>query len=448
MLRTNHRLVTLFGLLTAATLIASISKATGRIDANTIVAIPHGTFNGVAYTRYEAMFQGVTSNNRPYRVPCQIIAPGNPHQGSRVLLFDWLVRSTIGTAVGQEQPDARYAMSDDFLFGTGTSYATVRCDPAGIGNLSPISNTYRPWSDGLLNTSTEFITSAGDEYDIVVDYVKALKADPVANQVLGNINRTGAFGYSAAGYRLRGLLRLQMGKGLFDFSLVGGTGNGYSHPIGNNVGFSNAEKAPIDGAGLEIDFQTETESIAFGGHKTRHEEPNYRVYQFAGTSHIRNIDVAEFGLLDPGLANPADWSPFIRALFVAGKNWCDGITPPPSIWLGAQNDASVARDAKGNALVRFVGGQPINTNAYRLPEVAVGQNKYLPLAPTYDDGTFLGYFRAIGGGYVDLAGTFSSHANYVADVTLHARALQAQRYLLMADADEIIQRAFDSGIGN
>ena len=99
--------------------VASPSSAAGRIDANTVIAIPHGAFNGVQYTRSEAMFEGITSNNRPYRVPCQIIAPRHPSQGSGLLLFDWLVRSTVFTAVGQEQADARNTMTDDFLFGLG-----------------------------------------------------------------------------------------------------------------------------------------------------------------------------------------------------------------------------------------------------------------------------------------------------------------------------------------
>src|SRR5438093_1099391 len=117
-------------------------------------------------------------------------------------------------AVGQGQSYARYTMTDAFLFGAGISYATVRCDPAGIGKRSPFSDPSRPWSDGRLDTSTEFITSAGDEFDIVVDFVKALRTDPVARRLLGRIYRTAAFGYSASGFRLRGLLRLQMGKGL------------------------------------------------------------------------------------------------------------------------------------------------------------------------------------------------------------------------------------------
>ncbi len=427
--------------------VASPSRAAGRIDANTVIAIPHGAFNGVQYTRYEAMFEGVTSNRRPYRVPCQIIAPRHPSDGSGLLLFDWLVRSTVFTAVGQEQADARYTMTDDFLFGLGLSYATVRCDPACIGKRSPISDPTRPWSDGLLDTSTEFIKSAGDEFDIVVDYVKALRTDPVALQRLGEIDRRAAFSYSAGGGRLRGLLRLQMGKGLFDFSLVGGSGAGYSHPTGNDIGDSFAEKPPLAGAGLEIDFNTETEVVLAKAHKTRHEEANYRSYEFAGTSHIRNIDVEEFGLPDPEKANPAEWSPFIRALFVAGDHWCDGIAPPPTIWLGAPNDPAIVRDAKGNALVRYVGGQPMNTTAYRLPEVAVGENQYIPYDPTYEDGSFQGIFRAIAGGHVDLTDSFTDHEDYVMEVADHARGLQELGYLLESDADAIIWRAIQSGIG-
>ena len=59
-----------------------------------------------------------------------------------------------------------------------------------------IVDSTRPWSDDLLNTSTEFISSAGDEFDIVVDYVTALRSDPVAVGLLGPVHRTAAFGYS------------------------------------------------------------------------------------------------------------------------------------------------------------------------------------------------------------------------------------------------------------
>ena len=431
-----------------AAAVASPCSAAGRIDASTLTALPHGSFGGIRYTQYEAMFAGVTSNGRPYRVPCQIVTPTNPKAGSRLLLFDWLVPSTIPTAVAQEQADARYIMKDEFLFGTGLSYATVRCQLEAIGTRSPISDPSRPWSDGSLDTSSELIISGGDEFDIVVDYVKALRTDPAALQILGTIQRRAAFGYSAGGDRLRGLLRLQMGKGLFDFSVVGGTGVGYTHQGGNDIKYTNAEKAPPAGAGLEMDIQTEADVILFDGHRTRHEEPNFRVYQCAGAAHLRNIDVVEFGLPDPELANPANIAPFFRALFIAAGKWCDGIQPPPTLWLGAPNDPLIARDANGNALVRYVGRQPVNDTGYRLPEVAVGQNQYIPLAPSYDDGTFFpGTLRFLAGGYVDLTANFTDHGDYVDQITAHARALQDRGYLLVQDADAIILQAQQSDIG-
>jgi hypothetical protein len=424
------------------------SVPAGQIDANTWVSTSQGTFNGIPYTRYEAMFAGITSNNHAFRVPCQMIAPTSPAQGSGLFVFDWLVPSTIPTAVGQEQADARYTLTDAFLFGRGVAYATVRCDILGIGTSSPIYNFARPWSDGLLDTSSEFILSAGDEFDIVEAYLAALRTDPIAQQLLGPIQRRAAFGYSAAGYRLRGFLRRQSGVGQFDFSLVGGTGNGFAHPRGNGIVFNNAERAPLAGAGREIDIQSETDVVVSDAAKARHENPNYRCYQFAGAAHLRAVDAAEFGLADPDSANNAEWTPFFRSLFAAGNAWCDGIQPPPSVWLGAPNDAQILRDANGNALVTYVGGQPVSTTAYRLPAVAVGENQYIPFAPSYLDGSLPGLLRALAGGHVDLSGNFTSHALYVAQVTQHASDLRSLGYLLPADADAIVQAAILSDIGN
>jgi hypothetical protein len=438
----------LLPLLPAAGTAAAQAVPVGRIDATTWVSAPHGTFAGIAYTRYEAMFAGVTSNRRPFRVPCQILAPSTPGQGSGLLLFDWLVASTIPTAVGQEQADARYTLGDAFLFGRGVAYTTVRCDAAGVGARSPVADPFRPWSDGLLDTTSELITSPGDEFDIVVAWLRAQRTDPLALAVLGEVRRHAAFGYSASGYRLRGLLRMPMGVGLFDFALVGGTGDGYAHPTGNSVGFTSAEREPSAGAGLELDFQSETDVVALGAQRTRYEGPCYRVYQFAGASHLRAADAVEFGLADAASANPADWVPFFRALFVAGDAWCDGIEPPPSLWLGGPDDATIARDANGNALVTHVGGQPSASLGFRLPEVAVGRHRYLAYDPAYDVGPFLGRMRALAGGHVDRSSAFPSHAAYVAAITQHANALVAQRYLLPADAAAIVQAAIQSGVGN
>ncbi|HJZ54550.1 MAG TPA: hypothetical protein VKE74_06305, partial [Gemmataceae bacterium] len=182
----------------------SPAHAAGAIDPRTVIAIPHGTFGGVKYVRYEAMFAGVTSDRHRYRVPCQIIAPQRPEDGCGLVVFDYLNTTAVEVG-GTEAPLARYMMTDDFLFGGAASYATVRCDAITVGV---------PWSDGRLDTSTEFITSAGDEFAIAADYAKALRVDPVAAELLGEIDRMAAFGYSKSAGRVRGLLRLDIGEGL------------------------------------------------------------------------------------------------------------------------------------------------------------------------------------------------------------------------------------------
>src|SRR5689334_19742864 len=141
-----HKVLFQAAMVMVAAAAAPAAKAAGRIEAGTLVSTSHGTYRGVQYARYEAMFAGTTPNNRPYRVPCQIITPLHPGTGSGLLLFDWLVPSTIVTAVGQEQADARYTLTDAFLFGARISYATVRCNSAGIGQRSPITDPSRPWS--------------------------------------------------------------------------------------------------------------------------------------------------------------------------------------------------------------------------------------------------------------------------------------------------------------
>src|SRR5262249_48685343 len=96
------------------------ARADGRIDPDTVIAIPHGTFGGVKYVRYEAMFEGVASGHHPYRVPCQIIAPLEPEDNRGLVLFDWI--NTTGVSLGgSEIPLARYMITDDFLFGVGAA---------------------------------------------------------------------------------------------------------------------------------------------------------------------------------------------------------------------------------------------------------------------------------------------------------------------------------------
>jgi hypothetical protein len=62
-------------------------------------------------------------------------------------------------------------------------------------------------------------------------------------------------------------------------------------------------------------------------------------------------------------------------MFVAANNWCDGIEPPPSLWLAAPNDSRIVRDAKGKRTRPLFRREAVETADYRLPEVAVGDNQ-------------------------------------------------------------------------
>jgi hypothetical protein len=132
---------------------------------------------------------------------------------------------------------------------------------------------------------------------------------------------------------------------------------------------------------------------------------------------------------------------------VAADRWCDGIQPPPSIWLGAPGNSTIVRDPKGNALVQFVGGEPVETAGYRLPEVAVGKNQYIAVDPAFDFSTEVSFIRSIAGTFVDLTHTFATHGEYVDRTELHALALLAQGYLLELDAEAIVRQAARSDIG-
>jgi hypothetical protein len=413
------------------------AEAAGRLDADTLIRRDLGRFGGIDYVEFQAMFEGLTSNRHAYRTPCQIIAPASTAQGSGLLFFDW--PNIGGFAVLQRDLIVyRLALTDEFLFGQGLVYATVRVNPTAVGS---------PWMDGSLDTAGESIRFHADEYEIVSDFVKSFESDPAAMALVGPIDRRGAGAYSAEGPRLRGLLRMPLGQGLFDFSLIGGAGAEIIFPKGNKLVSSVMTGPPPAGAGLDITFNPESEIFWRGGAFARFEAANMRTYEFAGCSHFPLGQEGLEVLPSPQTANPAVWAPLIRGLFAAADAWCDGIEPPPSIWLGAPEDSTMVRDAKGNALVQYVGGEPVETTGYRLPEVAVGKNQYLALDPAFDFSTEVRFIRSIAGTFVDLTHTFATHEEYVDGTELHALTLFLDGYLLEPDAAAIIRTAARSEIG-
>jgi hypothetical protein len=138
-------------------------------------------------------------------------------------------------------------------------------------------------------------------------------------------------------------------------------------------------------------------------------------------------------------ANPLDWNPVLRALFVAMGEWITNDTPPPpSMWLtptvgeARYGDASIKRDSVGNAL----GG-------IRLPDVEVGRGRFYGVSP--DSPPAGGIIFA--GAYVDRHNRFRNHGAYVSAFAAQANALLANRLLLNDDHEALITSAAESAVG-
>jgi len=138
-------------------------------------------------------------------------------------------------------------------------------------------------------------------------------------------------------------------------------------------------------------------------------------------------------------ANPLDWNPVTRALFVAMGEWITDATPPPSsMWLtptegeARYGDASIKRDSVGNAL----GG-------IRLPDVEVGRGRFYAVSP--DSPVPGGNINA--GAYFDRHDRFRNHGQYVRAFAAQANALFSAGLLLEDDYEALITSAAESRVG-
>lgn len=322
-----------------------------------------------------------------------------------------------------------------------------------------------------------------------------------AERQFASVQRLVAFGYSQIGALLRRLLNdppsIANGGGahhepLFDGWLIGGAKAAYERwPAISAAGvltpradIIRTEPTPAShGCVLEIGTEADVgilrggasgnEFVRFG------DTASYRSYEIAGAQHFSWGTIAASGqsgaaILLPDLAdsvaeiaalsgvppdydlpvfdafdcvethplvfaNPLDWNPVIRALFVAMGEWItDGTPPPPSRWLtptegeARYGDASIKRDSVGNAL----GG-------IRLPDVEVGRGRFHAVSP---DSPFAGgHINA--GAYFDLHHRFRNHGAYVQAFVAQANALSAAGLLLEHDHEALITSAAESRVG-
>jgi hypothetical protein len=410
-------------MLAALVLSPGVAAAQGGIVADSVTSAPYGTFNGVDYVQYTGRFEGTAAGG--YSVPFEIVAPSDPAQGNGALLMETL--HIMGGTAGR---DAYF--TTEFLFGRGFSYA-------GIG-----------WHPDTVNPLEGY--SAEQAVEILSNFATALREDPAMHDMVGNVQTLYGTGVSLATGPLLAFLD-SPGNGLLDLTFLivpSWPDETYVQPEGSNY---------------VMVFLTESDLVmsAMASAHTdalRGSSPTYRSYEVTGGPHAPDVPWMRevgplFGVNSEG-STPLDWTPVMRALFIAGHRWAtEGTEPPPSMVLteapadqidavyqqeyGLELMTGIARDENGNA-----------QGGIRLPDLAIGRGQFIAVDPASALG--MGLF----GAFHDLkceplpdgSPRFPDHAAYVSQFTQQAQTLVEQGFLLSEDADGLIAAAAASNVGD
>ena len=432
--------------------VALSGPALGEITKITVTSSSDiGLFRGKSYREVQVKMEGKAPGGA-YSVPVVLTFPIGATDYNGFAVVD--VVNTIAVADpkwvsgGRVFPVARAHMGDDYLFGNGNFYVGVLWDKKAAEFLH-----------------TGAIVTPSDGYEILRDAARLARNPAGAHIPLDfALPRAAdwvlAYGYSQSASLLRDWyfrhLNTQNGSPAFDGALIGAAGgNCMELKDQGDASWAVCDGALSDG-GKVIAINTESDA-EWTGFVERGETSDYRAIEIAGVSHIpvAIADFRKFGL--PG-QNPVDAFSVFRAALTNLQDWLRGTEPPPSIYItlkegpaGSLLDApykEAVRDADGNAL----GG-------LRLP--------HMPSEPVGDKmvGAPLGSYGGLDMSFKDTntyfltSGTFSafspervhelypSHDTYVSAVSLAAKGLAANRYILQEDADAYVEAAARSTVG-
>lgn len=387
-------------------------------------AEPFGRFLGRNYVRLTGRFEGTTAQGE-FRVPFEIVVPEHASSGNGTVLIE-------PPHFAQRFSARDDYLGHDFLFNRGYRWASVGWSTFAQSVLDP--------------TATDVVIPGGQDDEIVVQFVNALKHSSQGADLLGKAHRFYGWGFSQTSWLMHRLLRSEHGQGLFDFTMLAATwwqGGGFQ-----------GEYTPVTGVGKVMIVQAEADLVISDGRVLRaaaERTSDYRVYEVAGAAHIpdipENYDNPIFGPNIEG-TNPVDWSIVARAAFVAGDRWNRWHrSPTPSVFLDDDPSGEadpvygfvtgIARDTDSNAL----GG-------VRLPEVALGVWRAQAADPNPPVAFLTGEFEDISCTPApDGSVRFPRHGSYVRDVVREVRGLTRDRLMLRRDAVEAISEAAASDIG-
>ena len=409
-------------LITLAFMTEFVAASGGIVDGS-VESTVYGTYNGVPYVQYKGRFVGTTAED--YSVGFEIVAPQDPVKGNGVVVMETM--HIMGGTVARDS-----YFTSDFLFARGFSYAGIWWHPDEV--------------DPFAGYSVE------EANQILNNFTLALRQYPEMHEMVGSGNKIYGTGGSKATEPLLTMLN-SPAQSLLDLGFL-------IVPDWPHADFTPPEDAPrimvfaVEGDRL-MSVLTGTHSEAL-----LQDKATYRSYEVAGGPHIP--DVPHMRILAPmyGVTTvdttPLDWSPVMRALFIAGHKWVmEGTEPPPSthIWeapygqtdptyesvYGIDIETGINRDELGNA-----------QGGIRMPDLAIGRGVYIAADPA----SFFG--MALFGAFQDLQCTplangsprFVNHADYVSQYTAQAEDLVSQRFLLQEDADRLIAQATSSNVGD
>lgn len=366
-----------------------------------------GGYNDITYVRHQGQFvwENGVDRAQSFSVPYEITTPSDPTEGNRTFVFE-PPHHTGG-------PVSRNAyLGPEFLFSQGFSHASVGYSNVRMRILNPKPGFPMKIKNVPITMIDFGQPGAVTDTNILSLFANALKQ----SSFLGPVERIYGIGFSDSGNTLHQVYQ-QVGHRLFDLSFACTANYLAPFPAQNPIIIFNTERDFDSRAIPDPQF------------------PQYRWYAVAGAPHIPDAALTRPWFKDgttPPIAGttPLDWSPFIRALFVAGDQWVrQGTQPPASVTLMVNSQGLIARDVMCNAL----GG-------IRHPALENGEATFINsvVRPNLEP-KFWENFGGYGSPKKKL--TSSEFPQYLESFTTATEALVAARYLLPEDGELLIKGA-------
>jgi hypothetical protein len=388
----------------------STASAAGKLQPP-LKPSPLGTFGGVKYVQYDGLFVGKTSTGN-YSVPYRISAPANRRRAIRTTVLVEPPHFALGTYLREGW------LGRPFLFGRGFLHASVGYSTTTSGPF--VYRILDPAAQGVFIDGGVVDGNGRTDDEIVVDFARAMRSDPVALALMGPAARRYYLaGFSDSAEPVKRIVASGLAEGVFDLALPITTGSEEDPQASIAAGkysgkviIVNSESEWFDGRALEDRGTTPDQ---------------YRFFIVPGTPHVPDP-------LCPGFfaneSTPASWQLALRAHFLQGHAWVrQGKAPPTSTRLAtADGDAEIARDSNGNALLVEITG----ASAPRLPFVELGEAKFIT--------GFLGTYEPQPPPTIEELG-FSRFSEYLAAFEGALEAQVQARYMLEEDTDVLLNRA-------